>query len=161
MMRVFLSLGSNLGDRQAHISEAIRLLKDKGLDVVGSSHLYETTPVEVDHEQENFLNMAIQGVFDGDATELLDLCQEVERCLGRTRPYHHAPRTIDIDILLIDGIDVRDERLVVPHPGIENRAFVIHPLAEIAPDLILPSGKTVSEVKRSLRDDTIVMIPGG
>ena len=123
--------------------------------------MYETMPVEVSDGQENFYNMAVEGAFKGGALDLLDLCQDVERSLGRTRPYHHAPRTMDIDILLIEGAEIRDDRLVVPHPRMERRAFVIYPLAEIAPDLILPSGRTVSAVKNSLKNDEIVMIQEG
>lgn len=163
MMRAFLSLGSNLGDRRAYIREALRLLQDGGLKIIRASRVYETLPVEVDEDQENFFNMVVDVdyTFKGGAYDLLDLCRAVERSLGRTRPYHHAPRTMDIDVLLIEDTEIMDERLIVPHPRMEQRAFVIHPLADIAPDLILPSGRTVSEIKKSLGNDEIRMIPDG
>ena len=161
MMRCFLSLGSNLGHREAHIREALRLLHNRGLEIIRASRLYETLPVEVGDEQENYLNLAVECSFAGGAYDLLDLCQEVERSLGRSRPYPHAPRTVDIDILAMDDTEIMDDRLRIPHPRMEQRAFVIYPLAEIAPDLILPSGRTVDEVKRSMKDDDIVMILDG
>ena len=161
MMRGFLSLGSNLGRREAHIREALKLLNNGGLEIFRASRLYETIPVEVNDEQENYLNMVVECSFEGGAFDLLELCREVERSLGRSRPYHHAPRTMDIDILVIEGTEVMDEHLIVPHPRMEQRAFIIFPLAEIAPDLILPSGRTAAEVKRSMKDDDIVMILDG
>ena len=158
MMRCFLCLGSNVGRREDHIARALSLLNDRGLKITRSSRLYETKPVEVNDEQENYLNMVVEGSFGGGAFDLLDICREVERSLGRTRPYRHAPRTMDIDILLIEGIEIMDEHLTVPHPLMEERAFVLYPLAEIAPDLILPSGRTASDVKNGMKDDELVVI---
>jgi len=89
---------------------------------------------------------------------LLKVCRSVEDSLGRVRPYLHSPRTMDIDILLLDGIRINEEHLVVPHPELERRAFVIHPLAELAPDLVLPSGRTVADVKKELGNDEIVSV---
>ncbi|HWR68485.1 MAG TPA: 2-amino-4-hydroxy-6-hydroxymethyldihydropteridine diphosphokinase [Desulfomonilia bacterium] len=161
MMRGFIALGSNLGERAALLGEALKLMSSGGLTVVTASHLYESAPEEVDEKQDSYLNMVVEFTFEGGVFELLDRCQEVERSLGRIRPYPHAPRTMDIDILLIEGTEFMDERLKVPHPRLEQRAFVMYPLAEIAPDLILPSGRTAAQVKKSLRNDEIRMIPGG
>jgi len=157
-MRGFLSLGANLGDREAQLREAMSRLERHGVRITKASRIYETVPVEVPDRQRNYLNMVVEVAFQGDPTDLLNLSQKVEDELGRTRTYAHASRTIDIDILLLDEMRIDDERLKVPHPGLENRAFVIFPLAEIAPDLILPSGRTVIQVKKSLKNDEIMKI---
>ncbi|HPI94161.1 MAG TPA: 2-amino-4-hydroxy-6-hydroxymethyldihydropteridine diphosphokinase [Deltaproteobacteria bacterium] len=161
MMRGFLSLGTNLGDRASLLSEALRLLEGRGLVIARKSRRYETVPVEVVDAQGSYLNMVAEFTFGGGALELLDLCQGVERALGRDRPYVHAPRTMDIDIILLEGVEVAHERLAIPHPRMEQRAFVIHPLAEIAPDLILPSGRTATEVGKALGDGEIIRILDG
>ncbi len=158
MMRGFLSLGSNLGDREAYLKEALSHLSMCGAQIIKASRIYETVPVEVPSEQGNYLNMVVEIAFEGEPMELLDLCQRVEDTLGRVRPYANAPRTIDIDILLIHDMILDQGRLILPHPRMENRAFVILPLAEIAPDLILPSGRTVTQVKKSSKNDEIIRI---
>jgi 2-amino-4-hydroxy-6-hydroxymethyldihydropteridine diphosphokinase len=158
MIRGFLSLGSNLGDREAHLKDALRHLATSGVTIIKASRIYETVPVEVPSVQGNYLNMAVEVAFEGEPMELLDLCQKVEDTLGRVRPYTHSPRTIDIDILLIHDILLDQERLILPHPRMENRAFVIYPLAEIAPDLILPSGRTVTQVKKNGKSDEIIKV---
>jgi 2-amino-4-hydroxy-6-hydroxymethyldihydropteridine diphosphokinase len=158
MISGFLSLGSNLGDREAYLKEALSHLVTYGAQIIKASLLYETVPVEVPSGQGNYLNMVVEVVFGGGPMELLDLCQRVEDTLGRVRPYTNAPRTIDIDILLIHDIVLDQGRLILPHPRMENRAFVILPLAEIAPDLILPSGRTVTQVKKNSKNDEIISI---
>jgi len=158
MMRGFLSLGSNLGDRVAYLKEALRHLELHSVRIIKASSIYETTPVEVPCEQGNYLNMVIEIAFEGEPMDLLFLCNRVEDMLGRKRPYPHAERTMDIDVLLIEDLSLDIKELSIPHPGMENRAFVIYPLAEIAPDLILPSGRTVIQVKKNLRNDEIIKI---
>lgn len=158
MMRGFLSLGSNLGDRGALLKDALTHLATCGVEIIKASRIYETVAVEVPSGQGNYLNMAVEVAFEGEPMELMDLCQKVEDTLGRVRPYTHAPRTIDIDILLIHDVLLDQERLSLPHPRMENRAFVIYPLAEIAPDLILPSGRTAMQVKKNSKFDEIIKI---
>jgi 2-amino-4-hydroxy-6-hydroxymethyldihydropteridine diphosphokinase len=158
MMRGFLSLGSNLGEREAHLKDALRHLATWDVKVIKASRIYETIPVEVSSGQGNYLNMVVEVTFEGEPVELLDICQKVEDTLGRVRPYIHAPRTIDIDILLIHDVFLDQERLILPHPRMENRAFVIYPLAEIAPELILPSGRMVTQVKKNFNNDEIIKI---
>lgn len=158
MMRGFLCLGSNLGDSEEFLREAINRLAKGGVKIIRASHIYETVPVKVEDEQGNYLNMVVQIAFEGDPFALLQVCREVEDSLGRVRPYLHSPRTIDIDILLLDGIIVNDEHLVIPHPEIERRAFVIHPLSDVAPDLMLPSGRAIADVKKELGNDEIVSV---
>jgi len=157
-MRGFLSLGSNLGDREALLRTAVERLKGYGVSVLKASHIYETTPVEVEHEQGNYLNMVVEISFDGDPDTLLDTCGRVEAGFGRERPYRHAPRTMDIDILLLEGISVNTDRLIIPHPRLEQRAFVMYPLAEIAPEEVMPSGKRAAEIKTELADDEMIHI---
>ena len=157
-MRGFLSLGSNLGDRKAYLQDALKQLATKGIEAVRISRIYETSPVEVFDEQGSYFNTAVEFSFDGEPMELLDICQAVEAAIGRTRPYVHAPRTIDIDVLLIQDEVVSNDRLTVPHPRMEQRAFVIFPLAEIAPELILPSGRKIDDIKRMFKDDEIIRI---
>jgi 2-amino-4-hydroxy-6-hydroxymethyldihydropteridine diphosphokinase len=93
---------------------------------------------------------------DITALELLDICHQIEDSLGRTRPYKNAPRTIDIDILMLDGMSVDTASLKIPHIEMESRAFVIFPLAKIAPRLTLPSGRHIQKVKESLNCDDIL-----
>lgn len=158
MMRGFLSLGSNLGEREALLKDAVKRLARGGVTILRSSRIYETIPVEVKDEQGYYLNMVVRIDFEGDPFGLLKVCRSVEDSLGRVRPNPHSPRTMDIDILLLDGITINEEHLVVPHPELERRAFVIHPLAELAPDLVLPSGRTIADVKKELGNDEIVSV---
>jgi 2-amino-4-hydroxy-6-hydroxymethyldihydropteridine diphosphokinase len=158
MMRGFLSLGSNLGVREALLEDAVKRLARGGVTILRSSRIYETIPVEVKDEQDYYLNMVVEIDFEGDPFGLLKVCRSVENSLGRVRPYPHSPRTMDIDILLLDGIMINEEHLVVPHPELERRAFVIHPLAELVPDLVLPSGRTIADVKKELGNDEIVSV---
>lgn len=145
MARVFLGLGSNLGDRRANLRRALELLVERGaLRLERTSSVYETEPVGP-VKQEKFLNAVVSGETGLSPLDLLDACREVEDSIGRRRSVHWGPRTIDLDILLYDDETVDLEELRVPHPRLGERAFVLVPLAEIAPDLILPSGERVSE----------------
>jgi len=155
-MKGFLSLGSNLGDRSAHLIQALDALTARGIRIIRSSSVYETRPVEVPDAQQNYYNMAVFVETDLSAHDLLRLCNEVEDKLGRKRPYVHSPRSIDIDILLLEGVTISSDSLTVPHPLLETRAFVVFPLAEIAPDIVLPSGRPILTVKKALRDDEVV-----
>jgi 2-amino-4-hydroxy-6-hydroxymethyldihydropteridine diphosphokinase len=160
MIRAYLCLGSNLGDRRALIDAARDLLAREGVGILRASRVYETLPVEVQDRQGPFLNMVLEVAFDGDPLGLLERCQRVEISLGRQRPYRHAPRTMDIDILLIEGVTMDHDLLKVPHPGLERRAFAVYPLADVAPGLILPSGRTAAEVKNLLQSDETIKVWG-
>lgn len=155
-MKGYLSLGSNLGDRSAYLVQALDTLTAGRVRVIRVSSLYETRPVEVVDAQQNYYNIAVFIETDLSPHELLRLCHAVEDDLGRKRPYVHAPRSIDIDILMVEGITVSTPDLEVPHPRLENRAFVLFPLAEIAPDIVLPSGRHIIDVKNALSDDEVV-----
>lgn len=153
MPTVYLSLGSNLGDRLAHLRGARERLNRGDLRLTGVSGLYETAPVgETPEPVPDYLNGAVRGETDLSPLALLDYIQSVERQGGRTPTFRWGPRTIDIDILLYDGILLNTERLVLPHPRLYDRAFVLVPLADIAPDLVFPDGTSLAE---RLRDPAI------
>ncbi|SHF12415.1 2-amino-4-hydroxy-6-hydroxymethyldihydropteridinediphosphokinase [Caldanaerobius fijiensis DSM 17918] len=132
----YLSIGSNLGDRYGFLKKAIAALQDAGIEIVRCSSVYETIPVGY-IEQPNFLNAVLEVQTNYSPHQLLDIIHAVERDLGRQRNIRWGPRTIDIDILLYDEIYVSDEDLVIPHPEMLKRAFVLVPLGEIRPDIVL------------------------
>ena len=133
---VYLSLGSNLGDREGTLRAALQALAG-AIQIETVSSLYETEPVGV-RDQPAFLNLAVKGTTGLDADALLEATQAVERRLGRMPTYHWGPRLLDVDILLLGDRIVERENLSIPHPEMVNRAFVLVPLAEIEPDLIHP-----------------------
>lgn len=140
MARVYLSLGSNIGDRAGNIARATHELGRRGVRVTRASSLYETEPVEL-REQPWFLNSAIEAETEMSAQELMAAALEIERLLGRERRVPKGPRVIDIDILLYDEQVIHTPELDVPHPRMTERRFVLVPLAEIAPDAIHPEWK--------------------
>ncbi|OHX51874.1 2-amino-4-hydroxy-6-hydroxymethyldihydropteridine diphosphokinase [Planococcus salinarum] len=133
MNEIYLSLGSNMGDRLEMLKQAVRtLVKHPEVNVLKISSLYETDPVGYT-EQDAFLNMVVYLQTDLSALELLDLCQGIERELNRKRDVRWGPRTIDLDILLFNHDNIKTERLIIPHPRMHERAFVLVPLLELDP----------------------------
>jgi 2-amino-4-hydroxy-6-hydroxymethyldihydropteridine diphosphokinase len=137
MKTVYLSLGSNVGDREEMLRAALRLLESPGLHVVRVSPVYETEPQDF-KKQPWFLNLVAEiqtGLFP---MQLLTRVRRIERELGRKRTVDKGPRSIDIDILLYGESVIDSEDLVVPHPRMTERRFVLQPLADLAPDLRHP-----------------------
>lgn len=134
MTRAFLGLGSNIGDRLGHLRSAVGSLPD----LVAVSGVYETDPVG-GPDQGRFLNIVVQLDTDLGPRDLLGLCHRLESVAGRVRDVRWGPRTLDVDILWIDGVTLDEPDLQIPHPRMFERRFVLEPLAELAPDL-LPDG---------------------
>jgi len=139
--RVFLGLGSNLGDRWAHLRRAVAALPD----VVAVSPVYETDPVGGPERQGAYLNLVVQLETDLSARALLELGQRLESEAGRVRAERWGPRTLDVDVLLVGDEHVDEPDLQVPHPRMWERAFVLVPLADLAPDVVpdAPAGPDV------------------
>lgn len=138
MTRVYLGLGSNLGARLSNISEALeRLIALPESKVIGLSEFYETTAWG-NENQPDFINICCELETALSAEDLLTYCQQIEQDLGRVRTEKWGPRTIDIDILFYGNDIIQTEHLVIPHPYIQERAFVLQPLSDIAGDLIHP-----------------------
>lgn len=153
MAAAYLSLGSNLGDREANIRKALGLLAEN-VRVIRVSSLYETAPIGMT-DQGDFIN-AVALVETSLAPEsLLRAIIGVENDMCRVRNFRWGPRVIDIDILLYDNAIVNTPELTIPHPEMMKRAFVLIPLAEIAPDLELPGRLKASEAGKKLRDQGV------
>jgi 2-amino-4-hydroxy-6-hydroxymethyldihydropteridine diphosphokinase len=140
-VRVAIALGSNLGDRRAHLEYAIDALELDLSDVSVSSFL-ETTPIGVGPEHGAYLNAAIVGHTQLSARMLMERLLDIEEERGRARPYPQAPRTLDLDLVLYGDAIVQEDGLSVPHPRFREREFVLRPLAEIAPEMIDPVTRT-------------------
>ena len=141
-----IALGSNLGDRQAHLDHAATRLRQllRGLTV---SQYRDTAPVQMRGPQRLVLNAAAVGDTALSAREVLDALLAIERERDRERPFPHAPRTLDLDLILFGDLVIDEPGLVVPHPRFRERRFVLEPLAEIAPQLVDPvSGATIREL---------------
>jgi len=147
----YLGLGSNVGDRRAQLDAAVSVLPGHGVKVLGSSSVYETEPVGLITDQREFLNACLRIETDHDPESLLDACKDVERELGREPGGpRHGPRPIDVDVLLLDGVSYRSERLALPHAEVSSRRFVLVPLLELDPDLKLPGGERLAEALAAL-----------
>jgi 2-amino-4-hydroxy-6-hydroxymethyldihydropteridine diphosphokinase len=137
MAIVYLSIGSNLGDREKNLSRSIELLEQAGIFVKKRSSVYETEPWG-EKNQPLFLNMALEVETEFKPQELLRVLKNVETEVGREKSYVWGPRIIDLDILLYNHIIVNEDTLKIPHPFMHERDFVLRPLDEIAPDVMHP-----------------------
>ena len=146
MDRVAIALGSNLGDRRAHLDFAVAKLRSL-LRHVAVSRYHDTVPVGITGPQPLYLNAAATGETTLSAPDLLDALLAIEAARGRERPYPNAPRTLDLDLILYGGLVIDSPELSVPHPRFRARRFVLEPLAEIAPEVVDPvTGRTVREL---------------
>ena len=150
MKTVYLGLGSNIGDREANLREAIERMEAAGVQVVRRSSLYETEPREI-LDQPWFLNAAVEAATALFPLQLLACIRNIERAMGRRRVTPKGPRNIDIDVLFYGRTVVTTAELAVPHPRLAERRFVLEPLVEIAPELRHPvTGKTAKEMLAAL-----------
>lgn len=157
MTRAYIGLGSNLGDREANLAAAIESLDWGDVTVSARSSLYETDPIEAPPGSPDFLNQVIEVETALSAAGLWERCNATEVALGRElrRDEHNAPRTIDIDLLLFGEYLVRDPDLSVPHPRMLDRAFVLVPLVEVAPDVRIPGAGTAREALETIGTDGV------
>ena len=157
--QTLLALGTNLGDRLANLRAALDALPPEVV-LLDKSKIYET-PAWGFEDQPAFLNMAIKGGTDLEPEPLLKHLKQLETRLGREPSFHWGPRLIDIDLLFYDDLILDTPRLVIPHPRLQERAFVLVPLADIAPDFIHPIlGKTIRQLLEGMDNSNILPIAG-
>ncbi len=155
MTHVVFALGSNLGDRRAHIEEAIQALRaSAGIEIENVSALYETEPVG-GPEQDNYLNAVVTAESHLDPHELLRYAHDIENAHNRTREVRWGARTLDIDLIVVGDQVIDDETLTLPHPRAYERAFVLVPWSTIDPDCQIPGHGTVSECLSQLETDGV------
>jgi 2-amino-4-hydroxy-6-hydroxymethyldihydropteridine diphosphokinase len=149
----YLGLGSNVGDRRAHLEKAVRALPAHGVEVLASSSVYETEPVGLVPDQRDFFNACLRIETEHEAEQLLAACKAVERELGRPAGgVRHGPRPIDVDVLLLGSGEYSSERLTLPHAEVRVRRFVLVPLLELDPELTLPTGERLADLLAALGD---------
>ncbi len=156
---VFLSLGSNLGDRERNLMKAIDgLTTMEGFELISTSPIYISKPEEMEASAPTFLNMVIKGEFDYSPMELLTNIENIEEKLGREGKGNYRPRTIDIDILLFGRKVIDTERLTIPHRKMTKRAFVLVPLLQLEPDLVHPvTGKRIDRYRKKKDAEDLVI----
>ncbi|MBZ4644925.1 MAG: 2-amino-4-hydroxy-6-hydroxymethyldihydropteridine diphosphokinase [Petroclostridium sp.] len=151
-IKAYLGIGSNIGDRQSNLDAAVGMLRHtRGIEIRNVSSFYNTAPVGYT-AQPDFLNGVVEIETILTPHELLKICQTIEDKLKRVRTIRWGPRTIDIDILLYDELIIQDENLIIPHPHMHQREFVLQPLNDIAPEVIHPVFKmTVCKLYERLK----------
>jgi len=154
-MRAGIALGSNIGDRLAHLRTAYRIVSDLSSGPILCSSIYETSPVDSPPGVSAYLNAVMEIEYDRPAIALLDSLLKIERELGRPskRP-RNAPRTIDLDLLYAGNLTLNSPEIIIPHPRIMQRRFVLTPLSDIAPELVLPGqSRSVRELLAGLKSE--------
>jgi 2-amino-4-hydroxy-6-hydroxymethyldihydropteridine diphosphokinase len=163
MPRAGIALGSNLGDRMTNLNEAIRLIGEIALknEPFLKAPIYQTEPLHCPPDSPNFLNTAVEFSFDDSAEKLLELTREIEKSMGRkANPQRNAPRVIDVDILYLGEDRCNTSNLILPHPRLHERRFVLQPLADIRPDLVLPGhSKCIASLLEELTSDESPLMP--
>ncbi|MGI8414045.1 MAG: 2-amino-4-hydroxy-6-hydroxymethyldihydropteridine diphosphokinase [Solirubrobacteraceae bacterium] len=158
----YLGLGSNVGDRLAHLQAAVATLPRQGVEVLASSSVYETEPVGLVPDQRHFFNAGLRVETAHEPEALLDACKAVERELGRAAGgVRHGPRVIDVDVLLLGAVEYGSARLTLPHPEVLARRFVLVPLLELDPELTVPGpGRRLANALLALGPGQAVRIVG-
>ncbi len=159
LCRVYIGLGSNLGDSIAYLNNAILALRSQQrIHHLKYSRFYRSKP-HGSQDQPDYINAVAQFETDIDAHELLAILQEIEKNNDRKRTGEHwGARTLDLDLLLYDNIIIETATLIVPHPWMCKRSFVLYPLQELSPDLIFPDGKTLSHCISQVSADEVQLI---
>ena len=158
MKTVYLSLGSNVGERDKHLATAIDALGEHGVSVTRQSSIYETEPVDLERQQW-FLNCVVEAETELLPRQLLHALREIENAMGRRRLVRRGPRVIDLDILLFGSSTIQAPDLEVPHPRMMERRFVLVPLAEIAPEIRHPTAnKNIAELLAGTGDKSTVRV---
>jgi 2-amino-4-hydroxy-6-hydroxymethyldihydropteridine diphosphokinase len=156
-----LGLGSNVGDRRANLQAAVDALPAHGVRVLASSSVYDTEPVGEVLDQPDFLNAVVRVETVLEPEALLDACKEVERELGRAAGgVRHGPRPIDVDVLLLGDVSFSSERLTLPHAQVTSRRFVLVPLLEVSPEVVLPDGSSAADALAALGEEAAVRRSG-
>lgn len=147
----YLGLGSNVGDSAGHLRAALELLTPRGVSIEAVSSTYVTEPVGEILDQPDFLNAAVRIRTELEPEALLDACKAVEAERGRAFDLpRHSPRPLDVDLLLLGDLELRTERLTLPHPQVTTRRFVLAPLLELDPELTLPDGTRLAAALAAL-----------
>lgn len=158
MARIYIAVGGNLGDPVQTVCGAIATLTQSApLAAVTSSSCYRSKPMGP-QDQPDYVNAVVAADTDLQPLAVLDFLQTIESEFGRQRQRHWGERTLDLDLLLYANLTYHDERLTLPHPGLETRDFVVVPLHEIAPDLVLPNGKRLVDCLASVADHDLQKI---
>ena len=158
MKTVYLSLGSNVGERDKHLTVAIAALSEHDIRITRQSSIYETEPVDVE-KQQWFLNCVVEAETELMPRQLLHALKEIENAMGRKRLVRRGPRVIDLDVLLFGSSTIQAPDLEIPHPRMMERRFVLVPLAEIAPEIRHPAAnKNIAELLAGTRDKSAVRV---
>jgi 2-amino-4-hydroxy-6-hydroxymethyldihydropteridine diphosphokinase len=157
----YLGLGSNVGDRRAHLQAAVEDLWAHDIQVLASSSVYETEPVGEVLDQRDFYNACVRVETALGPEPLLDACKAVERALGReVGGVRHGPRPIDVDLLLLEDVEYESDRLCLPHREVTTRRFVLVPLLELDPNLEIPGAGRAADALATLGEGQAVQKAG-
>lgn len=152
MSKIYLSLGTNLGNKKENLTHAVQLLSEK-INILKTSSFYETEPVGY-KDQPWFMNIVVEGITHLSPEDLLVFTQSIEQAMKRVKTIVNGPRIIDVDILLYEDVKINTETLIIPHPRMTERAFVMYPLFEISPELLI-EGKSLKNIMENFKGEEI------